>query len=303
MPNRLTNVVIFTLLLLLIVVQVQAVAPGRLTVFSSVAGASACVDTAECDLTPADFSVEGNSWHTVVVTEKGYFRWSGPVYVTTGQTSLVNAVMHLDPAAIGFRVIVRPGGGTVCLDSTECRPAAASSEGNNSTLFTGVSEGYHTISVRNTPGFMDYSTAARASPGSIMTVTLPLTRIAGHAVSTGSVLVSVNLAGSTVCIDTSTCNQSVMGAEGSPATALFTDVTAGTDHIVTASAEGYIPSSAEVTISPDQVTAVEISLLPVAPALTPPLTPLLTQSPLCLPLFSGILAFCSAAVLRRYGNP
>ena len=50
--------------------------------YSTPSGANACIDNKNCDITPATFAVEGNAWHMIVVTEKGYRDWTETIYVS-----------------------------------------------------------------------------------------------------------------------------------------------------------------------------------------------------------------------------
>ena len=60
-------------------------------------------------------------------------------------TSMANAYLDLDPAARGIRVNVTPGGGTVCLDNTQCRANVGTINSTGSTLLHGREPGlsYH----------------------------------------------------------------------------------------------------------------------------------------------------------------
>src|SRR5512145_3112105 len=100
MSQKHTGTALLVVLFLLLAVPVMAVVPpGRITVNSVPAGALACIDNATCDTTGATFTVEGNAWHSVTVTEKGYMKWSENVFVTSDQVSMVNAYLDLDPDA------------------------------------------------------------------------------------------------------------------------------------------------------------------------------------------------------------
>jgi len=103
----------------------------------------ACLDSGSCDITSASFTVEGDTWHKVTVTAKGYQPWSEDVYVTSDQTIMVLAYLDLDPNVTVVKVIIRPGGGIIWLDNSDCRANVGANSTSGSTLFKGVSEGYH----------------------------------------------------------------------------------------------------------------------------------------------------------------
>jgi hypothetical protein len=309
---------LIVLIVLLAVPAIAVVPPGRITVYSSPSGALACVDDESyCDSTGATFTVEGNDWHTVMVTEKGYLEWTENVYVTSDQTSVVNAYLDLNPAVTGVQVYVTPGGGTVCLDNSECQVGVGTIDSTGSIQFPGVSAGYHTVSVESPSGYRDDSELVFVELGKITTVSIGLVP-AGAPVTTaipvvnqgtGTVRVYVDRTGSTVCIDNGDCRENVGGTPGpGTGTTVFTGVTANEVHIITVAADGYKPVSTEVTVSQDQVSTADVSLQLLGagtalPTLTP--TQLPTQPPTMptraagldmIPVI-GALALCGAIVL------
>jgi hypothetical protein len=289
MPYLNTKRALLIVLLVLIAVPAMAeVPPGRITVYASPSGALACVDAASyCDSTDATFTVQGNAWHTVTVTEKGYLQWTDSVYVTSDQTSVVNAYLDLNPAVTGVQVYVTPGGGTVCLDNSQCRVNVGTTGSTGSIQFPGVSAGYHTISVESPAGYQDASELVFVELGKITTVTIgldPDTTPVSTAVPvvnpvTGTIRVYVDRTGSTVCIDNGDCRENVGGTPGpGTGTTVFTGVSAYESHIISVAADGYRPSSKGVTVSQDQVSTVDISLQPLAAETVTPL-PTLTPTP------------------------
>jgi hypothetical protein len=305
---------VLVLLVLLAVPVMAVVTPGRITVYSSPSGALACVDSADCDTTGATFTVEGNAWHTVRVTEKGYLPWSENVYVTSDQTSVVNAYLDLNPDATAIQVFVKPGGGTVCLDNMDCRVNAGSGGSTASVQFTGVSPGYHTISVESPADYEDTTKLVQVTLGKITEVNIELypfiipTTAPATMPATGSIRVYVDRTGSTICIDNGDCYVNVGGTPGpGTGTAIFSEVTAGKAHIITIALDGYRPVSTAVIVGQDQIATVDVSLLPLgadttAPTLTP--APLPTGTP-AMPTRAGLdavpvlgaLVLCSAVLL------
>ena len=168
------TVLLLVLFLLLAVPAMAVVLPGRITVFSTPTGALACIDNKSCDITGATFSVEGNAWHSVRITEKGYRAWTENVYVTSDQTSMITAYLDLDPNTTAIQVNVISGSGTVCLDNSNCRANVGSNTGTKSTLFTGVNPGYHTVSVEAAADYEDTSELVEVTLGKITTVNIEL---------------------------------------------------------------------------------------------------------------------------------
>jgi hypothetical protein len=237
---------LLVLLVLLVLPATAAVPPGRIIVYSTPSGATACIDAKSCDITPSTFAVEGNAWHLIVVTEKGYRDWIGTVYVTSDQASVASAYLDLEPNTTAIQVNVTPGGGTICLDNSECRENVGMVNSTGRTLFTGVSPGYHTISVTSPAGYADTMKLVQVHLGKTTEVNLTLavfiatpTTIKPPDRATGMVRVYVDRTGSTICIDNTRCVSNVGGNPGpGTGTTFFNDVTVNVTHIVTVSADG-----------------------------------------------------------------
>jgi PEGA domain len=297
MPLRyMKNVILITLLLLLAVHAQGLVEPGRIVVHATPLGAAACIDAVYCDTTDATFTVSGNTWHSVVVTQNGYLPWSDNVFVISDQNTMVDAEMELNPSATVIRVDVTPGGGTVCLDDSQCRGNVGTSSSSGSTQFTGMSQGYHTITVGSTAGYLDYYTPVYVDLGKITPVTITLnpsissatymtSLVTPAAPGTGVVRVYVDRTGSTICIDNVDCRNNVGGSAGpETGSTLFTNVTANSVHSISVAADGYKPYSAQVSVGKDMVNTVDVSLQPLAAETTAP-----TRTPATLPLATPTL--------------
>jgi PEGA domain len=290
MPVRHIKIVIVVTLLLLLAVHAQGlVEPGRIVVTSTPSGALACIDTVYCDTTDATFSVTGNAWHSVVVTEKGYAQWSGTVFVVSSQSSLVDAEMQFNPFATVLQVDVSPGGGTVCIDNSECHTNVGTLTSPGSTRFTGVNGGYHAITVKSPPGYRNYYTPVYINLAKITDLNIKLNPLVPPATpgtpvytitpvgtpvytGTGLVRVYVDQINSTVCLDHADCRNNVGGTAGpaTTGTTLFTNVTAGYMHSISVTADGYKPYSTNVLVGKDLIVTVNASLLPIAVDTTTP---------------------------------
>lgn len=333
--NYTRTLMLLAALLLLVLPLASAVPDGRITVYSTPPGANACIDNKRCDTTAATFSVEGNAWHLIVITEKGYRDWTETLYVSSGQTSVVTAYLDQDPAATAVRVNVTPGGGIVCLDNSQCRANVGTVNSTGSTLYTGVSPGYHTISVESPAGYMDTQKLVVVNLGKTSSVNITLdvaivtpTTAKPAKPVTGMVRVYVDRTGSTICIDNARCAYNVGGSPGpGTGTMVFDAVTANETHIVTVAADGYQPFSAPVAVGKDLIVKVEASLHPIAgyttvpatvlttvvpttvqettlqttmvPSATATVAPIQTQSVLDPVLLFGVLAFCGMVLVSR----
>ena len=333
LQKHMKKLFLIAVLLFLVLPVTAAVPPGRITVYSTPQGANACIDNKDCDITPATFAVEGNAWHMIVVTEKGYRDCTETVYVSSDQTRVANAYLDLDPAATGIHINVTPGGGTVCLDNSQCRKNVGTVNSTGSTLFTGVSPGYHTISVESPAGYVDITKLVQVNLGKITKVNITLDVIITTPTTpkpptpaTGMVRVYVDRTGSTICIDNAHCVYNVGGSPGpGTGTTVFNDVTVNETHIVTVAADGYEPFSATVSVSKDMIEKVDVSLQPIAgvttvrtttapPATTVPETtivvtmiPATTTTVMPIPTRSGLdavpvlgaLVLCGMVLLSR----
>jgi hypothetical protein len=314
-----TRSALFLVLLILLAIPVlAAVPPGRISVFSSPSGAMACLESGSCDITSATFTVEGNAWHKVTVTAKGYRPWSQNVYVTSDQTSMVEAYLDRDPNATAVKVTITPGGGIICLDNSDCRANVGANSTSGSTLFTGVSEGYHTVSVEAPVDYEDTTRLVKVESGKITEVDIALTMFIAPATTTpaapratGSIRVYVDRTGSTVCINNGDCYVNVGGSPGpGTGTVVFSDVTAGEVQIITIAAEGFMPVSTAITVGKDQIATADVSLRPVSGVTTVTTLPAVQQSTVpptmptarsgldIVPVF-GALILCSAFFLFR----
>jgi hypothetical protein len=271
---------LLVLLLLLVLPATAAVPPGRIIVYSTPSGANACIDNTDCDITPSTFAVEGNAWHMIVVTETGYRDWIETVYVTSDQASTVNAYLDLNPDLTAIQVNVTPGGGTVCLDNSQCRENVGTVNSTGSTLFTGVSPGYHTISVDSPAGYMNTMKLVQVNLGKTTNVNIILEAIIATPTTaptpipaTGMVRVYVDRTGSTICIDNGHCVYNVGGSPGpGTGTMVFNDVTVNKTHIVTVAADGYEPFSKVVFVGKDEIVKVDVWLQPIDTVTTVPTT-------------------------------
>ncbi len=324
MPQKRTKTILFLVFLVLLAVPcLAAVPPGRISVFSTPTGALACVDNATCDTTGATFTVEGNAWHSVVITQKGYGEWAETVYVTSDQTSRVDAYLDLDPSSTAINVTVHPGSGTVCLDNSDCRSHVGAAGSTGSTRFTGVSPGYHTISVESPAGFRDAMQLVEVALGKtadvnieLVSVATPITTAPATPPATGTVRVYVDHTGSTICLDNVDCYVNVGGSSGlGTGTVVFDEVSTDKAHIVTIAEEGYRPVSTPITVSKDMITTVDVKLQPISTdtpiptlntatgatqtAMVPPAMPTARSAPGLLPVIGALCLCCVVFLIRN----
>jgi hypothetical protein len=207
-----------------------------------------------------------------------------------------------------IQIYVHPGSGNVCLDNT-CQVDRGTITGYSSTQFLNVAGGqFHTIRVYDTEGYQDTSEQVYMDiNGNSFTRRIYLepvsTQPASTGTSTGTLKVYVSPGLGQVCLDTQECESSV----GEPSTTWsvrFDDVATDTSHTITVTADGYQTSSTQVTVLPDRIGEVDVTLLPLpqatAPAVAgqppqPPAPPQTTKAPLdgSVALFAA--GICGAA--------
>ena len=114
-----------------------------------------------------------------------------------------------------------PGGGVICFDNSDCRANVGANSTPGSTLFTGVSEGYHTVSVEAPADYQDTTRLVKVEYGKITEVDIgldmfiaPATTTPAAPRATGSIRVYVDRTGSTVCINNGDCYVNVGGSPG-----------------------------------------------------------------------------------------
>jgi len=231
---------------------------------------------------------------------------------------MVEAYLDRDPNATAVRVTIRPGGGIVCLDNSDCRANVGANSTSGSTLFTGVSEGYHTVSVEAPVDYEDTTRLVKVENGKITEVDIsmnmfiaPATTTPAAPRATGSIRVYVDRTGSTVCINNGDCYVNVGGSPGpGTGTVVFSEVPANEVQIITIAADGYMPVSTAITVGKDQIATADVSLRPVGGATTvttltqvqqsavPPTMPTARSGLDVVPVI-GALALCSAVFLFR----
>jgi hypothetical protein len=156
-----------------------------------------------------------------------------------------------------------------------------------------VSPGYHTLSVRSPAGYEDTIKLVQVTLGKItdvsitlnpvgipVTLVTPVATAAPENWATGNIRVYVDRTGSTICIDTVDCFVNVGGTPGpGTGTTVFNEVSVDVVHTISVSADGYKPVSANVTVSEDEISTVDIKLQPLAKETTSSLTLTPTQLP------------------------
>jgi hypothetical protein len=212
-----------------------------------------------------------------------------------------------------IQIFTHPGSGTVCLDS-QCQVNQGTISGYSSTRFEGVTGGQdHTIRVYNTEGYEDYSEKIYMDyAGDTITWRIYLEPLPTRtpAPGTGAIQVFVSPGLGQVCLDNRECESSI----GEPSTfwsVQFSDVPADSTHTITVTADGYQTYTQQVTIQPDQISDLDITLqqLPVAASAGSPQTPPAAAPPIAtraapdvsLPLFAaGIVS--ALFLIRKQGN-
>jgi hypothetical protein len=279
----------------------------KIQVYVTPGGGQVCLDNSQCNVnvgTPygtgsTQFTGVSVGPHTISATAYGFRTYTEQVYVSLGSTSTIRIDLVSSSTPSGsIQVISTPDGATACVDGGNCLSAPVT--------FTGLNSGtYHTVVV-SLPGYETYSENVYVVVGETTLVRASLPKVPP---ATGTVRVSVNLAGSTVCLDSADCHRDVggTGAAGTGTTD-FIDVPIGIDHTVDVSAVGYESYSARIPVSEGHVTTVDVTLQPITTPVPTPVTtaPVPTTTvPTPLPTRSGpgpvitllAIALCGVGIL------
>jgi hypothetical protein len=279
----------------------------KIQVYVNPGGGQVCLDSSPCHVNVGTPSGLGSTQftgvsvgpHTISASAYGFRTYTEQVYVSLGSTSTIRIDLVPSSTPSGnIQVISTPDGATACVDGGNCLKAPVT--------FSGLNSGtYHTVIV-SLPGYETYSENVYVVVDQTTLVRASLPPVPP---ATGTVRVSVNLAGSTVCLDSADCHRDIGVTSGTgTGTTDFIDVPAGTAHTITVSAVGYVPYSAQIPVSQDQVTSVDVTLQPVetpvpatvttapVPATTAP-TPLPTQAGPGPVMALLAIALCGAGVL------
>jgi hypothetical protein len=171
------------------------------------------------------------------------------------------------------QVFVHPGSGSICIDST-CQVAVGSLSGYSSSQFANLAGGKdHTIKVYDTEGYQDYTDQFYMDyNGDDVTLQVYLDPLTTETAvpettspGTGTVRVYVSPGLGQVCIDNRECDTST-GAPSSTWNVDFDDVTAGTPHTITVTADGYQTATTQITVLPDQVNEADVTIQPLSTA-------------------------------------
>jgi hypothetical protein len=177
------------------------------------------------------------------------------------------------------QVFVHPGSGSVCVDTT-CQVARGSLSGYSSTQFDTIAGGRdHTIKVYDTAGYEDYTdTFYMDYNGDTVTLKIYLVPVATE--TTAPV---------TTSSETGTVRVLSTGAASTSWNVDFDDVTAGSSHTITVTADGYQTATTQITIMPDQVNEATVTLQPIPSAAD-------ASVPKTQAGFGGIVALVAAGI-------
>lgn len=222
------------------------------------------------------------------------------------------ALLVLPAAALAqsgeIQVYSTPADAYVCIDNAQC--------GHTPEDFFVTGDAYHTVAV-SLDGYQTWTQYVRVSAGATEVINANLAPdVSPTALPTpapvadtgsGTVRVYVSPAGGMVCLDVRDCEVNVGGtSQTGTGTTDFTAVKAGAVHTIDVTNDGYAPYTTQVTVLPDQVNEVDVTLQPLATETPVPVST--TTKPTAIPTTKaglgpvpviGALALCGAIVLCR----
>lgn len=175
--------------------------------------------------------------HEVRVEREGYVPFEQWIEVGGGQLVRIPAMLERAAPETGQILVAGPTGAPIFLDG---QPA-----GTAPTVLENVTVGAHTVEIRP-PGEVPYSQQVTVLAGQRVTVTMPTQ-------GQSSLRVLTQAPGAIISIDGEVIGPSPAVREG----------LAPGEHIVEASAEGYLPARQTVTVEPGQQRVIALDLEPI----------------------------------------
>jgi hypothetical protein len=114
-------------------------------VSSNPAGANVCIDTYQCGVTPATFTEDSFTWHSITVSKDGYQSWSRTENTERAGTTAIVANLEPNPPSYGW-LELDPSGADVFIDAIYY---------GNYRQTVPLSPGVHSLKLQK-PGFYDY---------------------------------------------------------------------------------------------------------------------------------------------------
>jgi hypothetical protein len=112
---------------------------------SNPAGATVCIDTYQCGITPAAFTENSFTWHSITVSKEGYQSWSRYENTESAGTTAIVANLEPNPPSYGW-LELDPSGADVSIDAIYY---------GNYPQTIPLSPGVHALRLQK-PGYYDY---------------------------------------------------------------------------------------------------------------------------------------------------
>jgi len=244
----------------------DAVPEGKIRVNTSLIHYSeACIDGGVCKQVPAKFdNLSGNSYHVLTINQSGKQLWHDNVLVMPGATTEVHEdIQPYEPVIAPITFNATPAGGLFCIDTERCWFG----EGwRGNLVFDVQANQFHTVTVTH-EGYRPFTTEFYVKSDQPSRGREVMIDLQPDTIPVGNIQVNTVPAGGTVCLDGIRCDANVATIDGM-GRALFTGVSANTLHSVSVNLTGYQPYSANVSVSTNQTTVVDVPLHPVEPRST-----------------------------------
>jgi len=165
-------------------------APGYIQVYSTPSGATAYVDGYLQMITPASFTVQSETYHTVNVYLSGYQSYSQTVYVPAGQPVIVTAQLSpVAPDTGGLSVTSTPLGADIYIDGIY--------EGETAQVIGRLQPGSHILNLQKA-GYFPYTVTFNIVSGQITSLSPTLSP---NQPQVGSIEVTSQPTGAAVYLD------------------------------------------------------------------------------------------------------
>jgi hypothetical protein len=211
--------------------------------------ANVYIDGTYKGVTPIMLGTPGTGSHTIEVRLSGYENWRSTVDVPEGGTKTIAAILVAQDtdANRGISVSSKPAGARVLLDGLP--------KGYTPVTLTGISSGIHILELEYT-GYTSWKSTLDVPETGIKAIAVNLTPKAAS--SPGWITVFSSPENATVTLDGDYVGLTMVNSSLN-----LNNIIPG-DHAIVLELPGYTPYSALVTVSPNQVSTVHATLIPVS---------------------------------------
>jgi hypothetical protein len=199
--------------------------------------------------TPIMLSDSASGSHTLLVKRSGYDEWRSTVVVPEAGTKTISAILRQNDVDLsrGISVFSTPSGADVFLDGLK--------KGVTPVTLNNIVAGIHVLEI-GYPGYTSWKSTVDVPETEIKEISINLTPKPGS--SPGWITVSSNPCNALVTLDGMYVGQTPANSS------LNLDTITPGEHAIGLALSGYKPYSTNTTVSPNLISAVNVTLIPVS---------------------------------------